>query len=368
MSASVNLIQKFLANRGRSRVVTSQPTVIAAETSWNGKEHVGQHEQSPTSADIKSSASPNISARHVEADGSCQQVPTASSCLVRQEDVTYASSSVVDPIESSSPVVSMSHTSPKQVARCQSSDAPQVGPSFLSPNRACGVPHHDLVDEDPSQVLEESMKVLEEVQNMICESVGLPPNTNLEGQDPDVLSQVPTSLLEALEETMQVILEAREQLCSMTARQHSGQDTGTSYRGSGAYRRPGEVVRLTGSYQGMRRSTASSLWGGKAFNYANSVTSSKGKSPMHGDSNVKDRVSSHEVREPEEQRKRQQRVTHDLRLLQQLQRKREQALNRHKMTLQESEASITEVKAQSTKAQAYSKWFQYQESLNNRKL
>jgi hypothetical protein len=43
------------------------------------------------------------------------------------------------------------------------------------------------------------MKVLEEVQNMICESVGLPPNTNLEGQDPDVLSQVPTSLLEALE-------------------------------------------------------------------------------------------------------------------------------------------------------------------------
>jgi hypothetical protein len=54
------------------------------------------------------------------------------------------------------------------------------------------------------------------------------------------------SITPEVQETMQVILEAREQLCSMTARQHSGQDTGTSYRGSGAYRRPGEVVRLTG--------------------------------------------------------------------------------------------------------------------------
>ncbi|GAX73949.1 hypothetical protein CEUSTIGMA_g1399.t1 [Chlamydomonas eustigma] len=362
MSVSVNLIKTFQASQGRSRAAASQEIPSASRITFGTEDDLGKEEQPLAEAEINGSVNPGISAYHRETDDSDQHVIRLSSLLSTDDHDPEASISAEGLRENPSLLASSSHASHRQPARSTSSPAPAISPS-LTPNKA-GISQHTPLDEDPSQVLEESMKVLEEIQNMICESVGLPPGTSLEGQDPHVMAGVPISLLEALEETMQVILDARDELSSLTARQHSGGgDIGT--RSKTVSRRPGEVVRLTGSYQGMRCSTTSTKGIGNPYSRSeHSVTSSK--SPRNGDTHLKNWVSAHELREAEEQRKRQLRVNHDLRLLQQLQWKREHAQNRHEMTLQESEASIAEVKAYSTKTQAYSKWFQFQENLDHR--
>ena len=49
------------------------------------------------------------------------------------------------------------------------------------------------------QVLEESLRVLAEVESLICDSLQLPFGSGLHGQAEELLSQVPGPLLDALE-------------------------------------------------------------------------------------------------------------------------------------------------------------------------
>lgn len=50
-----------------------------------------------------------------------------------------------------------------------------------------------------AQVLEESLSVLSEVQDLIREEAGLPPGSSLERQPPELMANVSLPLMEALE-------------------------------------------------------------------------------------------------------------------------------------------------------------------------
>ncbi len=61
-------------------------------------------------------------------------------------------------------------------------------------------PHALLLTAEPTtQVLEDSLQVLAEVEALICACMNLPPGSRLEDQGPDALARVPKPLLDTLE-------------------------------------------------------------------------------------------------------------------------------------------------------------------------
>lgn len=64
-----------------------------------------------------------------------------------------------------------------------------------------------------TQVLEESMLVLAEVESLICTSLGLPVGSPLHVHSTDMIHRVPAPLLQTLEGTMQVPMLACVCLC-----------------------------------------------------------------------------------------------------------------------------------------------------------
>uniref|UniRef100_A0A7S3QUU7 Uncharacterized protein n=1 Tax=Dunaliella tertiolecta TaxID=3047 RepID=A0A7S3QUU7_DUNTE len=67
-------------------------------------------------------------------------------------------------------------------------------------------------EDDPFQVLQESMWVLAEIESLIREALGLPPGSQLCMEDQSVLSKVPPSLLDALEGTINVVLMSKGEI------------------------------------------------------------------------------------------------------------------------------------------------------------
>ena len=97
---------------------------------------------------------------------------------------------------------------------------------WLTPVRTCARTQvlEDLVahtDQDTcahTQVLEESLVVLAEIEGLIREAVGLGgQDAPLQAQDPAVMERIPPQLLDAMEETIGVIMDAREELRSGAA-------------------------------------------------------------------------------------------------------------------------------------------------------
>ncbi|GIL82719.1 hypothetical protein Vretimale_8289 [Volvox reticuliferus] len=67
-------------------------------------------------------------------------------------------------------------------------------------------------EQDPEVVLEQSIALLSEIEGHIRESVGLQPDHPLQSIDPDLAQDIPLQLVEALEDTLEVIAMAREEL------------------------------------------------------------------------------------------------------------------------------------------------------------
>ncbi|GIL55159.1 hypothetical protein Vafri_10744 [Volvox africanus] len=67
-------------------------------------------------------------------------------------------------------------------------------------------------EQDPAVVLEQSIALLSVIEGHIRESVGLPADHPLQSIDPDLAQDIPLQLVEALEDTLEVIAMAREEL------------------------------------------------------------------------------------------------------------------------------------------------------------
>ncbi|GLI67410.1 hypothetical protein VaNZ11_011589 [Volvox africanus] len=67
-------------------------------------------------------------------------------------------------------------------------------------------------EQDPAVVLEQSIALLSEIEGHIRESVGLHADHPLQSIDPDLAQDIPLQLVEALEDTLEVIAMAREEL------------------------------------------------------------------------------------------------------------------------------------------------------------
>lgn len=87
-------------------------------------------------------------------------------------------------------------------------------------------------EEDPAAVLEQSLEVLCEVEGLMREAAGMGPDDALEGAPPELTARIPEELLGALEDTLEVIMMAREEMAARRAA--SGREASTrGHCGSG---------------------------------------------------------------------------------------------------------------------------------------
>ncbi|KAG2492166.1 hypothetical protein HYH03_009417 [Edaphochlamys debaryana] len=129
----------------------------------------------------------------------------------------------------------------------------------------------ELFEEtDPAVVLEQSLALVVTIEGLIRESVGLAPDTPLDAIPADVAPRIPLELLDALEDTLEVIAMCREELARLARGSRAGEDDGDGEGGGspahahpGLHRTPSRGARISGSgSQSARSSTSTGLGAG----------------------------------------------------------------------------------------------------------
>ncbi|KXZ54903.1 hypothetical protein GPECTOR_4g975 [Gonium pectorale] len=165
------------------------------------------------------------------------------------------------PSEASAPITA----SPRPRAAAASTSSPYAptprGPSSKS---ATGSP---MTSPSSSLVLEQSIALLAEIEGHIRTAAGLAPDQPLGALSLEAANRIPSELLEALEDTLEVIAMAREELARGPEQRGAGQRERGSQRQAGhqAALPPNGSSRITGGGSNSSFTTGASGGGGGAL-------------------------------------------------------------------------------------------------------